>query len=111
MFLREIRGTMTLRAAGDLSGINWSRISDFERGKRSPRPEHLVALAQAYGVDRHFVLLYADLLGLPGFDLLLGGSDEESALGNLLNAASVAEKRQLVKLLASIRFMPRTGDS
>ena len=102
---------MTLRAAGARSGINWSRINDFERGKRIPKPAHLVALAQAYGVDRHFVLLYADLLGLPGFDSLLGEPDEESALDGLLHAASVAEKRQLVKYLASIRFMPRTGDS
>lgn len=111
LFLTEIRGPMTFREAGKRAGIYWTHINDFERGRRTPSRSQLTALAQAYGVDRHgvdrhFVLLYADFLRLPGFESLLGEPDEESALTQLLQAASIEEKRQLIKHLASIRLMP-----
>ena len=108
LFLRGIRPiNFTYREAAARTGLDAGHISDYEKGKRIPKPEQLVALAQAYGVDRHFVLLFADFLALPGFESLAGEPDEDVALSGLLQAATVDETRQLVKHLATMRFMTR----
>lgn len=103
-FLRSLRN-MTLKEASERSGIDPSRISDFERGARAPNPSHLVRLAQAYGVDRVLLLLYADFWELPGFDALLRAVQEEDGLNQVLQEASLQEKRQLAQHLASLRMV------
>ena len=104
-FLRSIR-TVSLAEAERRSGIGKSRISDFERGNRYPTPGHLVRLAQAYGVDRMILLLYADFLQLPGFEALIQEAQEENGLDRLLQGANLEEKREMAKHLATIRMIP-----
>ena len=88
----------------DHSRVDHSEVSKFERGLHTPSPQHLRALADAYGVDRHFVLLYAGYLELPGFEVLLSAGDEQSALDLLFKEASRDERRVLAKHLAWLRM-------
>lgn len=101
-FLKELRLRSGLNQNA-VGGLDKSQVSRFEKGDRTPKPEQLVLLAEAYGVDRHFLLLYADFLELPGFELLRGEFEEEHALGELLQETTVDERRLLIKYLAGLR--------
>lgn len=50
--LREIRHEhgLSLSRAAELAGVHKGRISELERGERSPRTEELARLAHIYGV-------------------------------------------------------------
>lgn len=80
--LRENRG-LTLRELAAISGISHASISRIETGVSEPRPETLIALAEALGVEAD-ILLDApvkgsntvdieDILKDYGVDVLLGG--------------------------------------
>lgn len=101
-FLKGIRLRSGVRQNA-VAGLAGSTVSRFESGERTPRPEQLALLAEAYRVDRHFLLLYADILEFPGFELLKGEPDEEYALGELLKETTINERRLLIKYLAGLR--------
>lgn len=95
---------LTQAKVQEITGIDAPRISRFERGIRSPDSDHLVNLAKAYGVDRHVLLFRAGIVELPGFGVLLEGTDETEALDRILSSATVEERRELAKHLARIRI-------
>ena len=105
-FLRKMRedAGLTQAEAEALTGIDAPRISRFERGVRTPDAGHLVSLANAYEVDRHFVLLRAGIVQLPGFDILMGEAEEVVALDRLFAEATADERRELAKHLAWLRI-------
>lgn len=67
-FLKELRGEMSLREAGERSGISHTYIRAIEQNKRpgsntpiNPTPETLKRLAKAYNYD------YDELLKVAGY--------------------------------------------
>lgn len=105
-FLRRIRERKNISQseAARRTGINKSVISRYESGERIPNPAHLVLLAEAYETDRHFVLLHAGIVELIGFEMLTLEAEAEDSFDQLLASATLDEKRQLIKYLASIRM-------
>lgn len=105
-FLRKMRedAGLTQTQVQKLTGIDSPRISRFERGNRVPDPGQLVNLANAYGVDRHFVLLRAGIVELPGFESLIDEAEEAVALDKIFSEATLEERRELAKHLARIRI-------
>ena len=101
--LRRLAG-MSLAVAARNARIDRATIQKFESGKRMPDAKHLIALAAAYGIDRHLLLMYAGLVELPGFETLLGSIGEGEALDRLFENASVTERRELAKHLAWLRM-------
>ena len=106
LFLRRLRKrrNFTVSTAGRESGLGHSLISRFESGDRQPRPNHIQALAKAYGVDQGVLLLSAGYLKLPGFDQLLEHPVSSDTIDDLLSGAEPEEKRELVRHLATIRL-------
>ena len=98
------RSELSIREAAERSELNRGTISQLENGKRPATPDYLAALAAAYQVDRHYVLLYAGIIELPGFEILMEETEESCALDRLLAQANLDEKRQLAKHLASLRM-------
>ena len=105
-FLRRLRqlAGLSLRQAQSKSGLARGTISKLENGKLSASPSYLTLLAQAYGVDRNFVLMHAGIVQLPGFEVLMRDVVTITALDDLLQSATLEEKRQLAKYLASLRM-------
>lgn len=118
-FLKSLRRSarLTQKDAARVLDCSDTLISRFEKGKRTPNPPQLATLARAYGVDRHFVLLRAGVLELPGFEEMLRHSEHREALeralefasqpgggGQLLSGATAEERRQVARFLAWLRF-------
>jgi transcriptional regulator with XRE-family HTH domain len=56
----RLRQGLSLRRLGELSGVDHSNISAYERGLHRPRPDTLLALARALGYpDADPLLLHA----------------------------------------------------
>ena len=53
---RKSRG-LTLAEASKKTGLSVSQYSDYEHGRRNPKPEQLVKISRGYGLpDDYFVL-------------------------------------------------------
>ena len=100
---REAAG-LTQKETAARSGLDKTLISHLETGKKRIRSHHLLRLAGAYKVDRHFVLLFAGIMELSGFDILMREAERGPALDALLIGATLPEKRQLAMYLASLRM-------
>ena len=94
---------LSVRRAATAAGMDHSVLSRFESGERKPQPEHLRALADAYGAPPEWLLLQAGVMELPGFEELLQAGGDADALDRLFLAANIEEKRELARHLAALR--------
>ena len=107
VYLKHLRegARMSLRDAETKCGINYSLICRIERGQVVANPSQLELFAKGYRVEKNFVLLQAGVVELSGFSKLMRAASPTSGdLDAILKSTTEAEKRELVKHLAALRF-------
>ena len=84
---------------GNLIGVSKAAIGNYESGYRKPRQEQLEALADVFNVDMDYLLCRTDTR--------LHISFEESRMKYLLNKLNQDGKREAVKRVEELTFIPR----
>ena len=91
-YLRELRGGMTLRKAGELSGLSIAAISRCENGKRRPTVDMLIKLAPVYNVTRD------ELLAVAGY-IDEVQTEEQRILMYYTMTLTAEQQKELIKII------------